>query len=258
LAIGTALAFKKTIFKAEDLPFVMELPPYRMPTLRSTLIHMWHKGSQYLKKMGGVILVAVIFVWALGYYPRNVNYSKDYNAEIELITQQIASANLPQPTVDSLNRAIHQKRLEMEAERQSNSYLGRIGKFIEPAIRPLGFDWKMGVSLLSGVAAKEIVVSTLGVLYQTDPDSDSAGLAQKLRNETHQSGMLTGKVVFTKVTALAFLIFILVYFPCVAVISAIKNESGSWKWAIFTIIFTTSLAWILAFVVYQVGNLIVG
>jgi len=258
LAIGTALLFKKTIFKADDLPFVMELPPYRMPTLRSTLIHMWHKGSQYLKKMGGVILVAVIFVWALGYYPRNVNYSKDYNAEIELITQQIASANLPQPTVDSLNRAIHQKRLEMEAERQSNSYLGRIGKFIEPAIRPLGFDWKMGVSLLSGVAAKEIVVSTLGVLYQTDPDSDSAGLAQKLRNETHQSGMLTGKVVFTKVTALAFLIFILVYFPCVAVISAIKNESGSWKWAIFTIIFTTSLAWILAFVVYQAGNLIVG
>lgn len=258
LAIGTALAFKKTIFKAEDLPFVMELPPYRMPTLRSTLLHMWHKGSQYLKKMGGVILVAVIFVWALGYYPRKVNYTRDYNAEIETITQKISEEKLSQPSMDSLNQTIHQLELEMEAERQANSYLGRIGKFIEPAIRPLGFDWKMGVSLLSGVAAKEIVVSTLGVLYQTDPDSDSGGLAQKLRNETHQSGKLSGQVVFTKVTALAFLIFILVYFPCVAVISAIKNESGSWKWALFTIVFTTSLAWVLAFLVYQIGNIIIG
>jgi ferrous iron transport protein B len=258
LAIGTALAFKKTIFKAEDLPFVMELPPYRKPTLRSTLLHMWDKGSQYLKKMGGIILVAVIIVWALGYYPRKVNYTKDYKAEIEAITQKISEEKLSQPSMDSLNQAIHQLDLEMEAERQANSYLGRIGKFIEPAIRPLGFDWKMGVSLLSGVAAKEIVVSTLGVLYQTDPDSDSGGLALKLRNETHQSGKLTGQVVFTKVTALAFLIFILVYFPCVAVISAIKNESGSWKWALFTIIFTTSLAWVLAFLVYQVGNIIIG
>lgn len=256
LAIGTALLFKKTIFNAEDLPFVMELPPYRMPTLRSTLIHMWHKGSQYLKKMGGVILVAVIFVWALGYYPRNVNYSKNYNATIEILAQKRNNPNTPRRTVDSLNIAIHQIELEMEAERQANSYLGRIGKFIEPAIRPLGFDWKMGVSLLSGVAAKEIVVSTLGVLYQTDPDSDDGSLAQKLRNETHQTGKFAGEVVFTKVTALAFLIFILVYFPCVAVISAIKNESGSWKWAIFTIVFTTTLAWLLAFMVYQLGNLI--
>jgi ferrous iron transport protein B len=219
---------------------------------------MWDKGSQYLKKMGGIILVAVIIVWALGYYPRKVNYTKDYKAEIEAITQKISEEKLSQPSMDSLNQAIHQLDLEMEAERQANSYLGRIGKFIEPAIRPLGFDWKMGVSLLSGVAAKEIVVSTLGVLYQTDPDSDSGGLALKLRNETHQSGKLTGQVVFTKVTALAFLIFILVYFPCVAVISAIKNESGSWKWALFTIIFTTSLAWVLAFLVYQVGNIIIG
>ena len=258
LAIGTALLFKNTIFKAEDLPFVMELPPYRMPTLRSTLIHMWHKGSQYLKKMGGVILVAVIFVWALGYYPRKVNYSKDYNAAIEILTQKRNNPNTPRYTVDSLNFAIHQIELEMEAERQANSYLGRIGKFIEPAIRPLGFDWKMGVSLLSGVAAKEIVVSTLGVLYQTDPDSDDGSLAQKLRNETHQIGKVAGKVVFTKITALAFLIFILVYFPCVAVISAIKNESGSWKWAIFTIVFTTTLAWLLAFMVYRLGNLILG
>ncbi len=258
IAIGTALLFKKTIFKTEDMPFVMELPPYRMPTLRSTLLHMWHKGSQYLQKMGGVILIAVIFVWALGYYPRNVNYSKDYGATTEQLTQAISKGNLPKSTVDSLTHILHQAEMEMEAERQANSYLGRIGKFIEPAIQPLGFDWKMGVSLLSGVAAKEIVVGTLGVLYQTDPDSNSNSLAEKLKTETHQSGKLKGKPVFTKVTAMAFLIFILVYFPCIAVISAIKNESGSWKWAIFTIIFTTSLAWVLAFMVYQIGNLIIG
>lgn len=257
LAIGTALLFKKTIFKAEDIPFVMELPPYRMPTIRSTLMHMWHKGSQYLKKMGGVILVAVIFIWALGYYPRNANYTKNFDREIEQLKLKLSGSNLSQLAADSLYHAIHQIEIEKESERQANSYLGRLGKFIEPAIRPLGFDWKMGVSLLSGVAAKEIVVSTLGVLYQTESDTDNGGLAEKLRNETHQSGKLTGRLVFTKITALSFLVFILVYFPCVAVISAIKNESGSWKWAVFTIFFTTGLAWLLAFLVYQLGNIII-
>jgi len=258
IAIGTALLFKKTIFKAEDIPFVMELPPYRMPTLRSTIFHMWHKGSQYLKKMGGVILVAVIFIWALGYFPSEIEYSKDYDKSLKSLTQEIENQNTSKEATDSLMARIHQIELEKEAERQEKSYLGRIGKFIEPAIRPLGFDWKMGVSLLSGVAAKEIVVSTLGVLYQSDTETDTNNLAEKLRAETHQGGALHGEFVFTKVTALAFLIFILVYFPCVAVISAIKNESGSWKWAIFTIFFTTGLAWLLAFLVYQIGNLIVG
>lgn len=257
LAIGTAILFKKTIFKAEDIPFVMELPPYRMPTSRSTLMHMWHKGSQYLKKMGGVILVAVIFIWALGYYPRNTNYTKNFDREIEQLKLKLSGSNLSQLAADSLYHAIHQIEIEKESERQANSYLGRLGKFIEPAIRPLGFDWKMGVSLLSGVAAKEIVVSTLGVLYQIESNTDNGGLAEKLRNETHQSGKLTGRLVFTKITALAFLVFILVYFPCVAVISAIKNESGSWKWAVFTIFFTTGLAWLLAFLVYQLGNIII-
>ncbi len=258
LAVATAMVFKKTIFKTNDLPFVMELPPYRMPTLRSILIHMWHKGSQYLKKMSGVILVAVIFVWALGYYPRKSNNTQEFDKKIEIVAEKLNTNSIPPILRDSLTTVIHQLQMKKEADRQVNSYLGRIGRFIEPAIRPMGFDWKMGVSLLSGVAAKEIVVSTLGVLYQSDVEADNNNLVEKLRNETHQSGKLQGKHVFTKVTAIAFLIFILIYFPCVAVISAIKSESGSWKWAIFTIFYTTSLAWLLAFLAYQIGNLIIG
>ncbi|BDX39390.1 ferrous iron transport protein B [Tenuifilaceae bacterium CYCD] len=260
VAISTALLLKKTFFRADDIPFVMELPPYRIPTMRSTVMHMWHKGSQYLRKMGGVILIAVIFIWALGYFPRNVEFSKDYQGLISVEKENLKNISnalaVNNNRVDSIQWNIHHLELEMEAERQAQSYLGRIGQFIEPAIKPLGFDWKMGVSLLSGVAAKEIVVSTLGVLYQADDDPHIANsLPEKLQNETFKSGELKGQRIFSPLKAIAFLLFILIYFPCVAVITAIKNESGSWKWALFTIIFTTALAWMVAFTVYQVGSL---
>jgi ferrous iron transport protein B len=144
------------------------------------------------------------------------------------------------------------------SERQAQSYLGRIGKLIEPTIRPLGFDWKMGVSLLSGVAAKEIVVSTLGVLMQAEVDADETSntLINKLRTETYTSGPKMGEKVFTPLSAFSFILFILIYFPCVAVIAAIKKESGSWKWAAFTIFYTTGLAWIVSFIFYQIGSLL--
>jgi len=259
LAIGTALIFKRTFFKSEDIPFVMELPPYRIPTVRSTLRHMWHKGSQYLRKMGGVILIAVIFIWALGYYPRDIKFSKDYANLIAAKTKSIDDNKKDSIAVIYLKNEVKLLETEKESERQEQSYLGRVGKFIEPAIIPLGFDWKMGVSLLSGVAAKEIVVSTLGVLYQADKDADehSSTLIDKLQNETYKSGSRVGAKVFTPLTALSFLLFILIYFPCVAVIAAIKKESGSWKWAAFTIVSTTALAWIIAFMVYQIGSLFI-
>ena len=258
LAILTAIAFKKTIFKTDEVPFVMELPPYRIPTLKSTFKHMWFKGSQYLKKMGGVILVAVIFIWALGYYPQKVNFTKDYDNQIASINKTIDNHNGDSVEIAKLQLQIQLLKTKKESERQEKSYLGRIGKAIEPILRPLGFDWKMGVSLLSGVAAKEIVVSTLGVLYQTDENADkhSSMLINKLRNETYNSGMHNGEKVFTPLKAISFLLFILIYFPCVAVIAAIKKESGSWKWALFTIVSTTSLAWLIAFGVYQIGSLI--
>lgn len=264
MAMIMAKIFKKTLFKGDDVPFVMELPPYRIPTLRSTLRHMWHKGSQYLKKMGGVILVAVIIIWALEYYPRNVQYSRNYDQQIEQVVSQYQSAiNMASVGIeaDSLQKAMQKQVSVIESqkivEQQSNSYLGRIGKFIEPGIRPLGFDWKMGISLLSGVAAKEIVVSTLGVLMQAGDDADEDGqtLTQKLRTETYADGPRKGEKVFTPLSAFSFLLFILIYFPCVAAIAAISKESGSWRWAAFTIFYTTGLAWLVSFVFYQVGSL---
>lgn len=264
LAILMAIIFKKTIFKGDDIPFVMELPPYRVPTLKSTIRHMWFKASQYLKKMGGVILVAVIIIWALEYYPQNADYSQNYDKKVEMLSLQYDNLTIvtePAPATDSIKQnllgQINEIKSQKISERQAQSYLGRIGMFIEPAIRPLGFDWKMGVSLLSGIAAKEIVVSTLGVLVQAgeNADENSQTLIHKLQNETFTHGPRVGEKVYTPLSAFSFLLFILIYFPCVAVIAAIKKESGDWKWAAFTIFYTTSLAWIISFVFYQVGSI---
>lgn len=253
LAGLVAMVFKKFIFTDEEAPFVMELPPYRVPTLRNTLIHMWTKSMQYLKKMGGVILIASIIIWALSYFPQHVDYQKDYDT---LTTQVENSTEYSAEEKDSITSALH---LEQLAEFQANTYLGRMGKFIEPAIEPLGFNWQMGVSILTGVAAKEIVVSSMGVLYQAEEDADetSVSLKEKLQNLTYTSGEKIGQKVFTPLVAFSFMLFILIYFPCVAVVAAIKKESGEWKWAIVSIAYTTGLAWIVSFLVYQIGSLFI-
>ncbi|MFT6715819.1 MAG: ferrous iron transport protein B [Saprospiraceae bacterium] len=245
LSIVMAVVFKKTLFKLDEVPFVMELPPYRVPTFKSTMIHMWEKGFQYLKKMGGVILFASIVIWALGYFPREVNYSKDYDT---LITQSI-----------DIESDVALLKIQKESERFEGSYIGKIGHFIEPAIRPLGFDWKMGISLITGMAAKELVVSTMGVLYQVGEDTaeDSEDLINQLQSHTYQYGDKKGEKVFTPLVAYGFMLFILIYFPCIAVIAAIKKESGGWKWAIFTMVYTTGLAYFVSFVVYQIGSIFI-
>jgi len=255
LADLVAILFKKTLFKSQESPFVMELPPYRVPTMRNSMKHMWFKTRQYLHKMGGIILIASIIIWALSYFPRHVEFSKDYDS---LISQKtvLLDQNLSK---EEQNTAIYElKVLEKEkaAELQEKSYLGRLGKFVEPVMRPLGFDWKMSVSLIAGASAKEIVVSTLGVLYQADADHETDLLQNRLKEETYQFGPNKGQRIFDPVVAFAFLVFVLIYFPCVAVIAAIKKESGSWKWALFTIFYTTGLAWFLAFLVNQIGHFI--
>ena len=208
LAVAVALVMKKIAFSKKEVPFVMELPPYRIPTLKNTGLHMWHKAQQYLRKMGTVILVASIIIWALGYFQRDASGSRDYAS-------------------------------------REQSYIGKLGHAIEPIIRPLGFDWKMGVSILSGLAAKEIVVSTMGVLYNggAGNDNNDGSLISNLRNQES----------FTPLVALCFMLFVLIYFPCIAVIAAIKKES-SWKWALFTMAYTTGLAWVVTFGVYQIGS----
>lgn len=204
LAVLMARIFSRFIVRGDDALFVMELPPYRMPTAKSVLRHTWEKGAQYLKKMGGIIMIASVIIWFLGYYPNHDAYSTT-------------------------------------AEQQENSYIGQIGKAIEPVIEPLGFDWKMGVGILSGIGAKELVVSTLGVLYTNDDGIESVDLADR--------------IPITPLVAYGYMLFVLIYFPCIATVAAIKNESGSWKWAAFTICYTTLLAWIVAFLVHQVGGI---
>ncbi|MEN8225954.1 MAG: ferrous iron transport protein B [Bacteroidota bacterium] len=263
LAGLVAILLKKTLFRAEEVPFVMELPPYRMPTLKNTLRHTWYKGSQYLRKMGGVILMASLIIWILGYFPRNEERLKQFEKQkietAQHYDNRIAeSASKPEEIhilTQEKNIAIIEIENNRESKRQELSFIGMIGQFIEPVMRPLGFDWKMSISLIAGAAAKEIVVSTMGVLYEGGIEDDDSSLISKIREQTYTEGPKRGKKIFNPLVAFSFMIFVLIYFPCVAVIAAVKKESGHWKWALFLASYTTLLAWFAAFVVYQVGGL---
>lgn len=245
LAVVMARLFKRFLFSEEDVPFVMELPPYRMPTAKSIMIHMWEKAKQYLHKMGGVILVASIIIWFLGYFPRHSESGDAFDKQIAEVENAELNSEEKTETIEELERL-------KNIEHQKNSYIGKIGQTVQPVLSPLGFDWKMSVSLLTGMAAKEVVVSTLSVLYTGD-EEDSQTLSERLKQDKDAEG----NPVFTPLIALSLMLFVLIYFPCIATISAIVNESGSWKWGIFVVIYTCVLAWIVSFVVYQTGELII-
>jgi ferrous iron transport protein B len=253
LAVLVGLLFKKTLFARKEVPFVMELPPYRMPTLKNTSIHMWHKGQQYLRKMGTVILFASIIIWAMGYYPRKVEYTQNYDQQIARTEASI--------TLDETGKQemIEQLELSKEEERLEKSYIGQLGHFIEPVIQPLGFDWKVGMSIITGMAAKEIVVSSMGVLYHAgmEADENSQSLKEKLQSQTYSDGPRAGQKVFSPLVAFALMIFVLIYFPCIAVVAAIRKEAN-WRWALFTTVYTTAIAWVAAFGIYQIGSLLIG
>lgn len=247
VAIISARLFKRFLFPKEDTPFVMELPPYRMPTAKAVAIHMWDKSRQYLRKMGGVILIVSIIIWFLGYFPQNKEREQAFDNEIALIDSQMQNEILSEEEADSLKGEVEINR---NIAHQEDSYIGRIGKAIEPVMKPLGFDWKISVSLLSGMAAKEVVVSTLGVLYTGDSENQES-LEVRLQSENNADG----SPVFTPLVVISLLLFVLIYFPCVATIAAIKEESGSWKWGLFSMLYTTVLAWLIAFLVFQIGSL---
>jgi len=250
IAVITALIMKKIAFKEEGSPFVMELPPYRIPTLKTINIHMWDKSREYLRKIGNIILVASIIIWAIGYFPRQPEIAKKYEERI-LAVQNSASLNEKEK-----EKTIFQLQTAKASELQQKSFIGQLGKAIEPVIRPLGFDWKMGVSLLTGFAAKELIISTMGILYQVDTSGESSvSLQQKIKEEVHTTGKLKGERVFTPLVAYAFMVFILLYVPCVATIAAMKKEAG-WQWAIFGIVYNTAIAWLAAFLIYQIGSLL--
>ena len=241
VAIITARLLRRFMFGKDETPFVMELPPYRIPTLNATLRHMWERSRQYLRKIAGLILVAAVVIWFLSYYPRSVEPQSVHPANTELALESNALGN---DAVSAVNQQYNDDELQVNKSQSENSYLGRIGRFIEPVMKPLGMDWRASVAILSGISAKEIVVSTLGVLYSVeDAESDNASLSASLLSSGN----------YTRAGALAMIIFILLYLPCLATVSAIAHEAGGWKWALFSIVYNTSLAWILAFVAYHLG-----
>jgi ferrous iron transport protein B len=261
IAVASALILKRIFYKMPDIPFVMELPPYRIPTFKSIYKHVWFRTGMYLKKIGGIILLASVVVWILSNFPKNVVYSKDYSREIAIVESQYKKLQVNKNT-DSIESqyelnnekayAINNLLLEQKSEKQSKSFLGFIGQTIAPVMKPLGFDWRMSVSLLTGLAAKEVVVSTLGIIYQADTDTYvQSSLVEKIQTQKYTSG----KKVYTPLVAFCFMLFILTYFPCIGVVTAISRESGSWKWAASTVFYTTGVAWLVSFIVFQAGSL---
>ncbi|MBD5374459.1 MAG: ferrous iron transport protein B [Bacteroides sp.] len=227
VAMATARLLRRFLFKEDVTPFVMELPPYRIPTLKASLRHMWSKGEQYLRKMGGVILVASIIVWALNYFPL---HDEDSTAVSVETTDGVAMIT-DDSTIDP----------------SSDSYLEMAGKFVNPIMEPIGLHWRATVAVLAGVPAKEIVVSTLGVLYTGDEEATDASLSARLT----AINPATGTADFSSASALAFMIFILLYCPCIATVTAIVRETGKWQYGAFSVVYNTLVAWALAFCAYR-------
>ena len=231
IAVITARLLRRTRFLADETPFVMELPPYRIPTFKATWRHMWSKCRQYLQKMGGIILLASIVVWALNYFP-------------------IHNESTVQDTIENQHDYIETSAIDPKHD----SYLEMAGKFMTPVFEPLGFSWKATVAAVAGIPAKEIIVSALGVLY-TD-DNDEYGQS-KLGDKLSTTSSMIDRPDFTPASALAFLVFILLYCPCIATLTAIARETGSWKYVCFSIVYNTMVAWICAFLVFMIASLFV-
>ncbi|MBC8016237.1 MAG: ferrous iron transport protein B, partial [Sporomusaceae bacterium] len=320
LSLVMAKIFRSTLFEGESEPFVMELPPYRIPTVKSVIIHMWERSSLYLKKAGTIILAASILMWFLTTYPKDIEYSKDYDALLAQAeagyTQQVSEEVLSKLEIEEIGqnkklaalidtiqkdeenfaevtkeldedsteyvkleeeKAVKNQELEaangelytyaakyvaltqeledekgkieneMSGEALEKSYAGQFGKVIEPAITPLGFDWRIGIALVSGASAKEVVVSTMGTIYSLgDASEDVRSMTKALQNDKHMNPLV----------AYALMVFVLIYSPCLAALAVMKRETGSWKWPALSMVYSTTLAWIVTFIIYQGGKLL--
>lgn len=224
VAVLTARMLRRFYFKADETPFVMELPPYRLPTFKASCRHMWAKGEQYLRKMGGVILVASIIVWALNYFP--------------LHDEQASTPSFEAEQID-----------EGRIDTSRDSYLEMAGKAVNPVMEPAGFHWRATVAVLAGIPAKEIVVSSLGVLYTGDEEVAESKLSERIK----APNPVTGKPDFTSASALAFMVFVLLYFPCMATLVAIVKETGHWGYGLFSVVYNTAVAWLAAVIAYQIA-----
>lgn len=252
LAILSAIVLSKFV-KDDDLPFVMELPPYRIPTAKAIWRHTWEKGKQYLQKMATTILVCSVLIWFLGYFPKNKELmaTQEEYATLAQTPAGRLSANADDVDVNAATATKKELMTRIDslyAYQQENSYIGQLGRMVSPALDPLGFNWKMDVGLLTGIAAKELVVSTLGVMY-----SEGAKVSEghDMSEDTQLQSALVNDV--TPAAALSFMVFILLYFPCVATFVAIKNETGKWRWAVACCAYTMAVAWIMSFIVYRLA-----
>lgn len=252
LAILSAIVLSKFV-KDDDLPFVMELPPYRIPTAKAIWRHTWEKGQQYLQKMATTILICSVIIWFLGYFPKNKELmaAQEEYATLAQTPAGRLSANADEVDVNAATATKQELMTRIDslyAYQQENSYIGQLGRMVSPALDPLGFNWKMDVGLLTGIAAKELVVSTLGVMY-----SEGAKVSEghDMSEDTQLQSALVNDV--TPAAALSFMVFILLYFPCVATFVAIKNETGKWRWAVACCAYTMAVAWIMSFIVYRLA-----
>lgn len=252
LAILSAIVLSKFV-KDDDLPFVMELPPYRIPTAKAIWRHTWEKGQQYLQKMATTILICSVIIWFLGYFPKNKELmaAQEEYATLAQAPAGRLSANADEVDVNAATATKKELMTRIDslyAYQQENSYIGQLGRMVSPALDPLGFNWKMDVGLLTGIAAKELVVSTLGVMY-----SEGAKVSEghDMSEDTQLQSALVNDV--TPAAALSFMVFILLYFPCVATFVAIKNETGKWRWAVACCAYTMAVAWIMSFIVYRLA-----
>lgn len=241
LAIAGAKVLRSTIFKGESAPFIMELPPYRLPTARSVLIHMWERGWLYLRKAGTVILGISIVLWALTSYPKKQVFDQNYDARADKAEIALSQRSIDRETYKDEIQAVEQER---QAEELAYSAAGRIGHAMEYAIKPLGFDWRIGTALIGAFAAKEVFVAQLGIVYSMgEADEESASLREKLREN------------YSPLAAFCMMLFMLISTPCMATIAVTRRESGSWKWALLQLGGLTSVAYVLTLTVYQVGSL---
>jgi ferrous iron transport protein B len=245
LAAVISILLKKFFFKKNEIPFVMELPPYRIPTMRNMFKHMWFKAKQYLKRMSTIILISSIIIWSLSYFPTSL-YVNDKIQKIEKI--------LENPNIKDNQKKNLEKTLSYLQKYQiENSYIGQIGKKIEPIMQPLGFDWKISISLITGIAGKEVVISTLSVLFneKTNDSSSLKDILPKAKNKY-------GETLFTLPVVAAFLTFVLIYFPCIGVIATIKKETSKWKWSLYVITASLIIAYILSLGFKHLFSIITG
>ena len=250
LSILTGRLFRSTLLRGMDAPFVMELPPYRIPMLKSLMIHMWDRSKMFLKKMGGIILIGSVIIWTLSSFPQNIEYSADYTAKMKAAKQTLEEQTtlVQEDELRELTQEYEKEtndlKRKLRTETTEKSYIGHIGRFMAPFFAPIGIDWRGSVALLTGFVAKEIVVSTMGVLYAVE-DNEADALKHALR----ESGM-------TPLSALGMMFFVLLYVPCLATIATIRKETQSWQWALFSVAYSTLLAWGVAFAIYQGGMLL--